>query len=527
MHKRWGIGAVLAVLVALVCAVPAAAAPPANDDFADAETLPLLSPVATANTTEATAETGEPVHGPGGGHSLWYTWEAPSTGWFTADTCESGSLNQVAVYTGSAVNELTRIAASAPEQGFGFCAFRIVERANFKVQAGTVYKIAVDGSEGETGHVRLDVHTTPKPLHDAFDVPQWLYGNYDYEEAENPGATLEAGEPLPAGLGGASVWYAWTAPSNGAATVSTCSSDFDAQITAYAGETVDALTPVGRMVPGGLEECEGRPELRFGTTAGVTYRFALDGKLLPGGYVDSGRIWLRLVHTSGYPQNDSFTSPFGLAIQVGSGQRISDAWTATKELGEPNHAGRPGGASVWYSWKPLESGLAKLDTCGSGVDTLLAVYTGDTVRELTKVAANDDAGNCGAGASALQFDATAGATYRVAVDGAAGKGGEYVLNHSLERHPDRTAPNTLFTRIRVDKRGWAKFHFRSTDPRWMKTRYRCKLDRKPERSCESPVRYGPLSPGPHTFRVTAIDAAGNVDPTPRVKRFNVPRRGTR
>jgi hypothetical protein len=54
------------------------------------------------------------------------------------------------------------------------------------------------------------------------------------------------------------------------------------------------------------------------------------------------------------------------------------------------HAGDAGGRSVWWSWTAARGGVVSFDTCGAEFDTLLAVYTGDRVDALTKVASNDD-----------------------------------------------------------------------------------------------------------------------------------------
>lgn len=94
---------------------------------------------------------------------------------------------------------------------------------------------------------------------------------------------------------------------------------------------------------------------------------------------------------------------------------------ATKEPGEPNHAGNLGGQSVWWTWTAPTNGTVTLDTTGSSFDTLLAVYTGDSVSNLTLVAGNDDFNQVIAPAldvaSTVTFSATAGTTYHIAVDG--------------------------------------------------------------------------------------------------------------
>jgi Tol biopolymer transport system component len=51
--------------------------------------------------------------------------------------------------------------------------------------------------------------------------------------------------------------------------------------------------------------------------------------------------------------------------------------------------------------------------------------------------------------------------------------------------------------------------------------FRCKLDRSKFRPCQSPKRYRHLKTGKHTFRVFAIDAAGNVDASPAKRAFTI------
>jgi hypothetical protein len=68
-------------------------------------------------------------------------------------------------------------------------------------------------------------------------------------------------------------------------------------------------------------------------------------------------------------------------------------------------------------------------------------------------------------------------------------------------------------------KGIAKFRFRSSESG---STFLCKLDRKKAKRCRSPKRYRKLKAGRHTFKVWAIDAAGNKDPTPARRKFRVP-----
>jgi hypothetical protein len=55
------------------------------------------------------------------------------------------------------------------------------------------------------------------------------------------------------------------------------------------------------------------------------------------------------------------------------------------------------------------------------------------------------------------------------------------------------------------------------------TTYLCKLDRRKFKRCSSPKTYGRLSLRKHSFRVKAVDEAGNVDRSAAKRRFKVKR----
>ncbi|MGZ5528565.1 MAG: InlB B-repeat-containing protein, partial [Limisphaerales bacterium] len=89
---------------------------------------------------------------------------------------------------------------------------------------------------------------------------------------------------------------------------------------------------------------------------------------------------------------------------------------ATKEPGEPNHAGNPGGKSVWWTWNPVSAGPVTISTAGSTFNTVLGVYTGSTVSNLTLVASDYNSLG-GTNRSRVTFTPNPCATYQIAVDG--------------------------------------------------------------------------------------------------------------
>lgn len=100
------------------------------------------------------------------------------------------------------------------------------------------------------------------------------------------------------------------------------------------------------------------------------------------------------------------------------------------EVGEPIHhlsTSAPTN-SIWWSWTAPDSDLFVIDTVGSGLgNTILAIYTGSSIDNLTPVASNEDINN-GDYQSRIQFRAIGGTTYQIAVDGYGSDTGDITLN---------------------------------------------------------------------------------------------------
>jgi aqualysin 1 len=106
------------------------------------------------------------------------------------------------------------------------------------------------------------------------------------------GATKEAGEPNILGFaGGHSVWYRWTAPSNGQMVVDTSGSTFDTLLGAYTGASVGALTLSAENDDAAPPALQSR--VTFSVTAGTVYSIAVDGYAAA-----AGRVTLNWVFTS-------------------------------------------------------------------------------------------------------------------------------------------------------------------------------------------------------------------------------------
>jgi Ca2+-binding RTX toxin-like protein len=89
--------------------------------------------------------------------------------------------------------------------------------------------------------------------------------------------------------------------------------------------------------------------------------------------------------------------------------------------------------------------------------------------------------------------------------------------------PDVKPPRTKITRhpgkLLLTKKRHRRVVFRFSSSE-QGSSFRCKLDGKRYRACSSPRAYN-LALGRHVVRIEAIDAAGNVDPTPAVFHFRI------
>ncbi len=472
-----------------------------NDLWIDAQPIAGSSGWITGDTTAATTEFNENYQH--NGSSVWYRWVAPETGVaaFATETTTTQGVTGIFVYTGGTFDLLAAqpLADRSPET-----------RVN--VTAGTTYWLAVTSMGGA---FTLTWHSG-HPRNDAFAAAEWLGYPYTDVGIANGGATLEPGEPQHAGAtGGASLWYRWTAPASGRAEFYTRASGVDTVLAVYTGTTLTSLTAVAAND----DQAAGDPSsyVAFDAVGGRVYRIAVDVK---GGAWTTFRLdWYAPV------------TAISNETVAGAGELTGVSGTATsglgtgKENGEPDHAGNPGGRSIWFTWTAPSSGTTTIDTQGSSFNTLLAVYSGyarHDISTLVPVAANDDA-SATVLTSRVSFDAVGGTTYWIALDGwsdgidvAGGAANlSWLLGSGQSGSPkgDIAPPETTIGTApgNPTTATSATFTFSASE---QGSAFACALDAAAFSSCTSPQTYDNLGQGSHTFRVRATDPAGNADLTP-------------
>ena len=425
----------------------------------------------TGSLSNATSEAGEPfIDGVSSGQTVWGTWTAPSNGIVTllpdADTFSP----LLTVYTGNALKNLTLVASNnyliCYEDGTCGCHWRERNQTTFHVSGGQAYQICVDSaiitdaswvnqtdpwyswSVVQTtnipagGDVQLGLQFTPAPKNDDFVNRIKLSGSRFSTNVSNAGATKELGEPNHSGNpGGSSVWYSWTAPASGRATLSvnevpdyappsssdggsddiiitpvgnSCGREIDQNppplfypvFAAYTGMAVNSLTSAN-CLPMALDAFPCAVE--FDAVKGQTYQIAFDGNMGTTGNIP---LYLALTKPA---SNDNFENRIKLhGVYVTA---TSYNAGATRQSGEPLF-GDSTGKTVWWSWTAPVNGTVSIGLSGSDYSFPVAAFTGSSLARLRMVAA---------ASGGVTFEAVAGQTYQIAVGDRAGLTGAIKL----------------------------------------------------------------------------------------------------
>ncbi len=339
-----------------------------NDNFEDGRIVQSGEQRLTANSTLATAQTGEPSwrEGTPARKTLWWRWSPATSGSATISTYDSGFDTTLAVFTGDTLTGLTRVAAN--DDG----GFDVQSEVTFTAEGGRIYHIQVDGYGGDSGEVVLNV----PPSADVAGPPVFTRNPSDVAVRQGSVAVFSAeatGNPAPS--------YSWR--KNGEPLA-------DGDRISGSGTSVLTITDVQRADEGSY----------------VCVASNVNGER------ESSAASLLIDAPGILPANDNFKDRIvltdGIAVE-GSNS------LAGREPDEPDHAGAGGGASVWYRWVAPFDGPVSVSTSGSSFDTALAVYRGTALDNLVAVGANNDNGD--SRQSLVQFTAKEGVEYSLAVDG--------------------------------------------------------------------------------------------------------------
>jgi subtilase family serine protease len=360
-----------------------------NDNFANATKVPAAGAAYVSNNRQATIEPTEPAHNgdTNMAASLWWSWTPQTATNVLIDTIGSKIDTLLAVYTGSVLATNMPTVASAS----GSASQLQPAYLNFNAQAGVTYHIAV-ASVNSNSVGSLALHITP-------------------------GGQLDTNAPS----------VAVTSPPSGLTVTS-----FGIKLSGVAFEAPGNATGVSAVTlnVNGVD-----------TDASGTTNWTAAVALLP----NLNTIQVTAVDASGNVSapvnvqinylvlsapNDFFVN--AIRLSGTSGVVSAGNTNATREAGEPLITGNPGGKSLWWSFTPPADGVLTLNTTNSTFDTLLGLYTGPDVADLSTIEENDDAyDDAPGGFSFISQAVKVGQTYKIAVDGYSGAFGNVSLSYAF------------------------------------------------------------------------------------------------
>jgi len=293
-------------------------------------------------------------------------------------------------------------------------------------------------------------------------------------------------------------------------------SDFaNTEATAAAGGSASVTSPSANsnveteplLAFDGYHELAGSPTINAGAVDGSSGTTDIDGQSRSIGVPDIGADELaRSTETTLTCVPASLT--LGTAVSTVCTVTVSDTSgelvAPTSFVGFSSSAAGSFDAGAECAALPQGEGISKCTIdytpAVTGSAELTATYAGDATHEGSK------------GSFSLQVEpapSTGGGSGGGGVNGEGGEGG----------NRGRSAPNTSIRRkpAKRTRKRQSSFTFRATQAG---ATFECKLDRRPFRTCASPLRFR-VRPGRHSFRVRAVSTDGKRDPTPARYRWRV------
>ncbi len=369
---------------------------PANDNFANAETINALPFSTTVDNTEATLELDEPPGCANWFRSVWYSL-SPTENMAIRMNVSSQVSSSVSIFlaSGPGISDLTALTCAYSDSS-----------TNFQVEAGKTYYLRVD-SFGQAGAIQFNLEQIFPPTNDNFANAEVINSLPFSIMVDNTNATIEPGEPLTCASQFRSVWYSFSPTENMAVRVDTAGSTAPGNVSIFlaSGSSISDLTFLTCAFSGS--------SAHFQAEAGKTYYLHVDS------YGQAGAIQVNLVQAIP-PANDNFASAEAVTSLPFS--TTTDITDATNQPDEPQNCYFMS-TTVWYSFTPSETMVLRANTLGSSINGNVNIYSssGAGFSDLQFL-------NCSGPGGSPSFLAEAGQTYYLQAGPAFGESGSVQVN---------------------------------------------------------------------------------------------------
>ena len=422
---------------------------PENDNFENGKKILKSVELHPAFNTFATLQDNEPFHAGGIDQvgSLWWNLSPSETGRVIVDTNGSDIDALIEVYSGPSLEQLVRIEHNKADwQG------RRNRHVFFDAIKGKTYRIAVAGeNEDERGYVHLRTEVNGNLDLNAPYVQLTSPNNGSIHNTNRIDIVGLAKDPIPNASGvkevlisvnspmgqtaiGVDDWHLPVFLKEGLNTINIRAKDFSGNISEPYRLEVD-YQPIyiendhfADALPLNTEQFVGN---------GVYGKFVLSQDTRVSGSYSVSVNGVQQVHGVDYQVIDGVNLEFlgdppalGSKIKLDYSIYYLDANNikATRETGEPFHAGNEGAGSAWWYYKAPEEGLLVVEVIGGTFDTVSGAYLGDRVSNLNEIMSNDDNPDRdettdNLGYSKLRIPFMKGMVVHIAIDGFGGSRG--------------------------------------------------------------------------------------------------------
>lgn len=384
-----------------------------SDMFTNSQLITGTSALITGSNTNATIEPGEPLHADKiGGHSVWISWQAPANGLVTLSTAGSSFDTLLDAFVlepggGSPFQRLQEVAEN-DDYGGQFTSF-----LQFGTTANQIYRIAVDGFNGATGDISLQLSFLSSS-----NLQPVVVGRAGDQ-------ALRLGDPLILTIN-----------------IVPTPAQMDLQWYLNGNRISDASDPT--FVINSLQRTNlGFYSLKFNLNDDSFFSSAVEIQINSEGQTGTLARYkiadaaLSGLNAGGGPPGPAPPPGQSAGVVIGyNGTQIFNTTNAVVDTNAPLVCGVAPGAAYWFSYQAPTNGTMTIDTAGSSFPTLLAAftYTGMlySYTNLVPVACDNNSGGTGTNtASTVQFVTTNSGNYFIVVGGAGGARGIAHLNYSL------------------------------------------------------------------------------------------------
>ena len=434
---------------------------PENDDFENAHKISGFGNTVEEYNTFATLQSNEPEHAssPLQQGSLWWNWSPPVDGKLYADVAGSDGLATLAVYVGTDLESAVKLVDNSPINN---------ERpgsVQWEGKRGRTYHIAVASlSESQRGYIRLrtEVNGSPDINPPIVRIKSPSNGIVSVtNRVELAGIAIDP-QPNASGIkevsivqnkqSGVSVmgrdnWNLAVVLAKGLNHFNVYALDYSGNVSNPAKLVIDHRPPevpndhfVNAMTLNSDVFLGDGSRTQFPVNQPITDLTSLlisrDGVPVPDGEVKVSDLNNRYIVFESPPAE-------GVVIEVLHPLWISplqNTTQATREEGEPLHAGNEGAGSIWYRFRAPTDGLLSVSTMNASFDTVMGMYMGNRVDTLNLVSFNDEDPALedledNPGLSRIDQALEGGMEVYIAVDGFAGARGVVSLLSEFEAVP--------------------------------------------------------------------------------------------